>query len=535
MLKGFHVGLLVAMLGTAGCASTLEHKNHSAISAADSAAAARLSEIRNRQEGFIQEENRIWVGGAPHAIAVEKDLPAVFQKTVFLKRQVPVTLQMVAQFASREAGMPVRVTQDAVDSAALATVDPLSERLAATSAVPGAMLLQYEGSLDGLLDEVAARTANSWRYSDGKVTIFHFDTRTFYISALPGTSTVSTQVSNTSQSGGGAGGMGGGGGGAGGAAGGAATSQTQTQIQSGQTTTMNTEVEVINATAESVQSMLTKGGQMAVMPGASAITVTDVPAVLDRIDRYIENLNERLTRQVAIDVRLYSVQVEDTESFGIDWTTVYQTLSNRYGITTQSYSDAPANAQSLNLSVLDPTSAYSGSQLLVQALATQGSLATRTSASVITLSGQPVPVQVTSETSYVAGSELALAGVAGNPIVTNTLGTITTGFSLTMLPVILDNQDVLLQFTINLSALRGLRSVGQGDSQIEAPNVDSRQFLQRVRMRSGATLVMSGFEQEGHDVQNRGVGSPRFWLAGGGANSSRTHTVLVLVLTPRVV
>jgi len=523
MNKGWVVVSIAASMWLAGCMAPLERKVEDRMAVVEHEAREHVEAQGAMNESYLRDVPRIWIGGEPTPVRSVRTLPPAFDQPVTLKRDVPITLQMVAELVSTHFDLPTRVTPDAVDAAATNAADPLSESLGRGSAT-GGFLLQYQGTLKGLLDLATARTGNAWRYEDGTVTIFHHDTRVFFVDAVPVTSTVDSNITNESEQGNQSGGSGGSGG----------TQVTGgATVSSGQSASIRGEFQAIESVAETVKGMLTKGGTMAVSKAANSITVTDTPVVLDRVASVVDTINQRLTRQVVIDVRVYQVELATGESYGIDWDLIYQSLNGRYGITTHSVSEAVQGAQSLNLSIIDPTYKWNGTQLLVNALATQGNVAARTSAGLVTLSGHPVPVQVADQNYYVnSAGAVAVSNVGVQSTIS--LGSTTTGTTMQILPVILENNEVLMQVAVNLSSLRGMRTIESNGALAEAPNIASQQFMQAVKLQSGSTLVMSGFEQSSDSLDRRGIGSPRFWLGGGGANSDRSRRVLVITLTPKV-
>src|SRR3546814_12956968 len=94
---------------------------------------------------------------------------------------------------------------------------------------------------------------------------------------------------------------------------------------------------------------------------------------------------------------------------------------------------------------------------------------------------------------------------------------------MTLLPYLMDGPDMLLQYSINLSALTRLRQVESGGQMIEIPEVANRIFSQRVRLRSGETLILSGFEQTIDDAGKEGVGDSGFWLLGGKGTPAKSR------------
>lgn len=506
--------------------------------------ATRLHQIHETQEGYYQEVDGMWLGSKQ----VDKTLaaePEFLREEVTYSHQYPVTLAMLAEYLTTTFNANVTVTQDALQAAAEAAYDPVqalarqqAQSATQTLAQPpttagaggtvnvaaGAFVLEYQGTVRGLLDQATARTATAWKVlPNGRLVIFGVDTRTFAIHSLPGTASITSSISNSSTSGAQGGG---GGGGAGGV-----TPGSQQTAQGGQTTTVTTQVENIKDAGEVVKSMLSAKGKVAV--STSTITVTDTPAVLDRVRQYVDQLNARLTRQVVVEVRVYSVALSRTENYGIDWQMVWQNIAGRYQIVTGASPDVNADAAHLNFNVIDPTFTYGGSSVLFNALSEQGNVSIKTSAPVTTLSGQPASVQVAQQTTYLAQSQASLVANAG-VTVTQTPGSVTTGFTMTLIPIVLDTNQILLEIQGNLSTLDRLRQIGTGNTMIEAPEVNSRQFMNEVRVQSGSTIILSGFEQDSLNSTNKGIGKPTFSILGGSQGSTNGHTVLVVTITPRV-
>jgi type IVB pilus formation R64 PilN family outer membrane protein len=152
---------------------------------------------------------------------------------------------------------------------------------------------------------------------------------------------------------------------------------------------------------------------------------------------------------------------------------------------------------------------------------------------VITLNNQPVPVQVAKQTSYLQSSQTTVVSQVGT---TTTLvpGSVTSGFNMSILPHVLTNGTVLLQFSTDISSLRQIREVQSGTSKIESPEIDTRNFLQRVAMKSNETLIISGFEQTDDNLDRQGVGDAGNYALGGGFKAGSNKESIVILITPRV-
>lgn len=481
----------------------------------------------------------------PLPIHSERD--RVLDQVVEFTRGHLMTLPQVAELVQTTLGVRVSVAQDAIQAAGQMAPDPFESDVAAEPTGPmalglalsgsqggvggaerqsGAVRIDYQGSLRGLLDYVTTRTGTFWEFGGSGIVISRFVTRTYRITAIPGVSGLSGRLGSSSASGGSSSGGGGSGG-----------SSASTTTTSDQQATMEVEVDVVAPAAEAIRSMLSEGGGAVLMQGMGLITVTDTPIVHDRVAALVENINEMATRQAFVDIQVVSVDLNDAEAYGINWDIVRQALNGRTQLSLLSTADVPTNVNTASFAVIDPTYNFAGSNLLLQALETQGNVRVTTNQAVPVLSNAPTPINIVDEVSYLAEQETTVLPESGGIQVRLTPGVLSVGFSMQMLPVILDNDDVLLQFSSTISSLRELRTVSGGGGanagRIEVPTVSKRDTMQRVKLRSGQTLALWGFEQERARSEARGNGVASFMLGGGSRNSQSTRTVLVILVTPR--
>ena len=101
----------------------------------------------------------------------------------------------------------------------------------------------------------------------------------------------------------------------------------------------------------------------------------------------------------------------------------------------------------------------------------------------------------------------------------------------------------MLMFNLTLSDLISLEKVSLDDrtdgetsegggQYIQNPIIESRGFTQEVAMKSGQSLVLTGYERVENSAEKRGVGSAANSLLGGSATAGKVRSVLVIILTP---
>ncbi|WP_116137948.1 PilN family type IVB pilus formation outer membrane protein [Trinickia diaoshuihuensis] len=510
-------------------------------------------------------KDELWLSGKTIKIAKKSTLPRLFEEPASFDGTVD-SLRAFADRVSRLARMPAKVAPGTSEAALRATqpaadansgggaaapypgVPPLPAGLlqgpspatsvlglgaARTPAVLTPIHIVYSnGTLRGLLDTAAARFGVYWKYEDGSIVFFYTATRVYQVVAIPGESKVDTNVvSGASNSGGTSGGNAGGGGAtsASGGAGGGSSSSPAVSSDNTANITMNAQLSVYAGLQNAIKAMLSPVGSVITSPATGSITVTDTPDVLERVGEFMEQQNQVLARQVLVNVTVLSVTLSAQDSYGINWTAVYQALGTRFGITT-AFTSLIQNPSELSATVITPSSRASSTSAIIDALSTQGTVHRKTSASITTLNDQPVPVQVAEQQGYLAQISTTNTVNIGSQT-SLTPGTVTTGFNLTLLPHILDDGTIMMQFYSNISSLVSLQAFGPASGQIQLPTVDTRNFLQRIAVKSGQTLVISGYEGINDQNNRQGVGSPSNY-AMGGFNASGTREVIVILLSP---
>jgi type IVB pilus formation R64 PilN family outer membrane protein len=513
---------------------------------------------------LVTHDSGIWLGKNVIKLS-EAPLPPIFYQPATFDRSIS-SLSELAERLTLRSGIPSRVNSDAQNIAAEAFrrggrsapaikppsgVPPLNmppgapgmpgdgsigDASRGATATPravfqvdpaggGVRITYANGSFKGLLDTAAARFGVSWKYADGVIQFFHTQARTFQINAVPGDSTFTASVtSGAASTGGVAGGGGSSGGGSGGASGGSAVSASNSQ-----NTGVASKLSVYTGIESAIKVMLSPHGKVLASPATGAITVVDTPDSLDRIATYIDSENKALSRQIVINVTVLSVSLNRGDEYGIDWNLVYNGLDRRFGIK-NTFANSSTNAVGFSAAIMG-NSKFSGSDVMMKALSDQGKVRRQTTASVVTLNNQPVPVQVARQTTYLQSSQTSVVAQVGT---TSSLipGVVTSGFNMSILPHVLTNGTVMLQFSIDISTLRSIRTITSNNNRIESPELDTRNFLQRVSMKSSETLVISGFEQTDENVDNRGVGSPKNMLLGGGVKANSNKEVIVILITP---
>ena len=365
----------------------------------------------------IAVKDDIWLGNQSVRVNEGDPLPARFEtdEGITLVSTKPVSLLQVSEQITSLTGITVRIDDMLQEEAQNANQGENLEEGAGENSAPDMFMPAYSGKLSGLLDQISSRFALWWRYKNGVITFYKMETRVFTIYALPVTSSLNANIAGTASG--------------------------ETGGNTSATTDSTAEVDLWTQIEDAVTSMLPPDATMTAGRSNGTLTVTAPPYTLQRVSQYVRSLNEKLSRQVAISVKVLQVTLKDEQNFGLNLNLAFDALS-RKGITG---SILPSEAVSetaggMNMGIVAPEAGgwnkFNGTELMLEALSTQGTTTLVTSSTVTTLNNKVAPVQVSTNTSYIEQTETTTSGdtvelvmihtdtKAGNMVIVNLTGDI---------------------------------------------------------------------------------------------------------------
>ena len=362
----------------------------------------------------------------------------------------------------------------------------------------GGERISYSGTVRGLLDAVATRYGVGWEYENGRINFYSANIKTFTLFATPGRISFENQITNESDNDSGSSGISGG------------VQDSSTTAQTAQTNTTELTFDIWEDVEAEVKSLISKSGSVTINQAAGTITVKDNPQNLQLVERYIKDLNERLSRQVALSIKVWALEVDDSAGAGLDLSVLFENADVRVFSGASPLGVLGVGGGELSAAIV--SGKLKGSSALLRGLREYGNATQLTSGSGVVMNNQPLASSERSTNDY--GDTTSLVP-----------GEVTTGFAMTVIPHIMENRQVVLQYTVNLSSLDDLEEFSSGDSTIQLPKVSQRSFAQRMSLRMGQTLVLAGFEQE-TDTDNLAGG-----LLGIGKNRSYAKTMIIITIS----
>lgn len=501
----------------------------------------------------IRVESGIWLGGHGVRMKHGDPLPMALERPNAITITDPNHLRLteLAELIARESGLPVRVNTSAPGQGAGGAVAALDDPAAAAivSAANGgappapgdysttggatawrgpALPVKYRGPLSAVLDQIATRYGVDWEYRDGAVRIFRYQTRTFTLFALATSDSVDFDMD-------------------------AANSSDSTSSSSTEGTAMSTSAGATSSKANidiwkevegAINAMLPAPGIAALSPATGTITVTTTADVMPTIAKYVDQQNDRLARQVTLDVQVLALTLNDAETYAFDLNLVFknlkadgqnsmldlalmgatQAVNTAAGSVSVAIANAPPGSSTAN---------WNGSQAVIRALSQRGNVSELIRAPTTTLNNQAAPVNVLQQIGYLKRVSTTVTDATATTSLEP--GVIRTGYSMSLLPRILSGGRVLLQVAIGLSQLDDLKTETSGGQTIRTPDISTQTTLNKVILRHGSTLVLAGFQQLARTLDQTNTTSPLNWFVSGGGVNARDRTkYLIILITPRI-
>jgi len=506
-----------------GCATTDSQKvagsvDQDFVNAYDAFQMSKTPTTKASSDSVSISEN-VWLGSTSTIPEHRNKLPNQFEgdSGVTILLNDSVTLQALANNIQSITGLPVKI--DGQIS---------GDRLKKT------MNIAYTGALSGLLSQVATDLDLLWYYDKKSIVFYETETKTYSLYAL------ATDISY----------------------------QSQMRTDDGNSVQLETNLHEWEEVEKAIGSIVgtSDNSKFTVSRSLGNITVTAPPSVLERIANYIDRQNRRLSQLVAIDVKVLQVSITNSSAFGLNLAAAINSVSglNLVANTPSGLSStAQAASSSLNVAVLNNNIAalagatigsgagapsaldYSANQIkngtlspmagtnaLISALAKQGKVSLVTSVGVTTRNNRIAPVSNTQTTGYIKRFESRNFTTVESSTVDQ--DDLQTGFSMQLLPNILENGKILLLFKMSERDLIKMATTTIGEVTLQLPQVEERSFMQEVIMESGQILVLSGFERQSNDDTRYGIGDPNFMALSGSRESNSQRDVLVVILTPQI-
>ncbi|TQL81203.1 secretin N-terminal domain-containing protein [Delftia sp. HK171] len=502
------------------------------------------------------------IAGKEIRLHKSQSLPAVFDSEIAYATHGSQKLSEVLEELGTRIGIPIAATE-IVGAPGTDLGQQGQAQSAGTRGINGFTQVEHNGSVKALLNDLAQRNQASWRYASSRnvIEFFRFETRTYDMNIPGGAKALSASISLSATGSGSSGGDSGAGGNSGSAGGNSGTvSVTQNQLIDPWTSIMSSVQAILGiqpgtsqarganssagasaatgsaggiggsagSGAGSSNSRLAVAGQdgfAAATPELGIVTVTARPHSLQRISTLLNSINARYARNVMIDLTVYNVTLAKEQAAGLSMDLVYKQL-NGNGVSLGGTSPIqPSNGQPgrFTVSFADANSRLNGTKIIAEALNTVGSVALFKKGQFLAINGQPSPFQVVQDRIFTATRQTSLTANVGAQT-TEQKSRITTGLTANVVPLILGDNRILLQYQFELSSVTNMNPEVANGVTTYSPDIARQSMQQQAFVKDGDALVLFGFDSGSEEVNDQ------LSIAGASKRGRGDRTMSVIVM-----
>jgi general secretion pathway protein D len=229
---------------------------------------------------------------------------------------------------------------------------------------------------------------------------------------------------------------------------------------------------------------------------AGLITVTATKKQIEKIDEYINNLINRLTKEVLIDVKIYTVELSESHQTGIDWSQLNLSL-NGVSVPVNHFANQVFGKESVF------NNATFNLQGFLNFLAQNGNVNSISNPKIVTLNNQKAIISVGDTINYKYASSVVNAPNAA-PATEYTIGSKFVGVVLDITPQISDNGYIILSIAPRISAFKDTSQLNNPNRDMP-PDTRDNTMLSIVKLKDNDTLVLGGLITNDSSLKVNGV------------------------------
>jgi len=224
------------------------------------------------------------------------------------------------------------------------------------------------------------------------------------------------------------------------------------------------------------------------------ITVTGNKEQINEIDKYISSLNDRLHKEVLIDVKILSVTLSKSHQTGINWSQLNISLG-------------PTSVPVQTNEIFGRNAVFSQSRFnitgLLNFLAQFGNVNSISNPKIVTLNNQKALISVGDTIYYKYASEIATDN-NGNPTTKYTIENKFVGVLLDITPQISDNGQIVLSINPRISDFKDTAQLNN-PSRDMPPDTQENMMLSVVKLKNNETLVLGGLITDKKSLNVNGI------------------------------
>ena len=370
------------------------------------------------------------------------------------------------------------------------------------------------------IDTVAEAMGIQWRFSHGQgITFYYYETDRFRIAktAADGGKLDSRITTNGSAS-----------------SSGGENSSAGTSQESSLSGTLSIEPKFWENTKSTLESLASPYGRVLVNTGTGDVVVTDTPDGVERIERYIADLNKELGLTAHVSLSLVRLRHTDERGLGFNVNAVYA-IADEASLGLETSRRAIEGANSVTGSIIDPSSRWNGTSVFLDALETFGKVSV--------LRTKDFVLQNHSTYLLGKGRNIPYLESVGTTNTTDVGATESSeivekfaGFGVGFHTRILNRDQALFNILLDLTDFARFQTIQiSSDQTSEVPILDRESHSQEYNFRDGQSQVLLALDLSETSRDDSYVAGRDNCLAGCNLSESTQREYLLYVMTVKVI
>ena len=296
-----------------------------------------------------------------------------------------------------------------------------------------------------------------------------------------------------------------------------------------------------------------KAPQPIININAGLVTVTATKNQIQRLQNYINSIEDTLHKEVMIEVSILAVFLNSNITTGIDWSRFNLTLNGQQnadgtfspGNSMLQYQAVATGKNFSNMQVATSASAIINSAFnlsgIIDFLKKNGDVVTLSNPKIVTLNNQPAIITIGDTINYNVPTTITINQNGSLGTQSYTPSSIFVGILLNITPEITRNNDIILRINPSISELKN-PDMGLGANakfREIAPDTKEKKISSVVKLHNNATLILGGLISDTKNFQINGVpvlkDIPILGHMFKSTNKAKSRFELVFVIRPKIV
>lgn len=244
--------------------------------------------------------------------------------------------------------------------------------------------------------------------------------------------------------------------------------------------------------ASGAGALLSADARVEINPMGGLVVVTDRRENLALVQRYLDDLQDALRRQVIIEAKIIQVSLSSGFEYGIDWNLLANDVIKSGSLSIAS--NFASGATGLNVQYTGDPSRRNVLDGVLDALATQGDVKVLSSPRISVLNNQSAVITVGRQIPYLQWQ--AQSNNDDQTIIVPEVVTANTGISLGITPQIDAAGVITLHIIPVVSELAEYKTFSYNNNTFDVPVINTRQTDTIVRVDDGKTIIIGGLITE---------------------------------------